>query len=174
MPRRLLQLLGLCCLVFAASLAGTGCSHYQMGTGSKLAFETLYVTPVDSEALAPQARAIVGTRIRESFLRDGRVTLVASSAEADAVLKVTLKHYGREATVSKASDAGLARKFQLTLQAECSLTTRDGKVLFSARKLQAQREAYVDNGQLQSEYETLPYLADQLAQSVTHATLDTW
>jgi hypothetical protein len=145
-----------------------------MGTGAPLAFKTLYVAPVSSEALAPQARAIVGARIRESFIRDGRVTLVSSSEEADATLRVTLKHYGREATVSKASDAGLARKFSLTLQAECTLTTRDGRDLFSARKLQAQQEAYVDSGQLQSEYETLPYLADQLARDVTHATLDTW
>ncbi len=174
MPRRLLLLLGACCLLFAASGALSGCSHYRLGTGADLKFKSLYVAPVSSETLAPQSRAIISSKIRECFLRDGRITLVNSAEEADATLQVTLKQYGREATVSKASDAGLARKFALTLNAECSLTTHDGKTLFSARKLQAQREVYVDGGQLQAEFETLPFLADQMAREVTHATLDTW
>jgi hypothetical protein len=151
-----------------------GCAHYRVGTGAELSFRTLYVAPVESEADAPQARSLVWTRLRETLLRDSRITLVGSPQEADATLVVVLKKYGRDATVSKADDTGLARKFSLTLQADCSLTLRDGKQLFANKRVTAQKEAYVDSGQLQSEYNTLPYLADSLALSIKHAALDVW
>ena len=54
------------------------------------------------------------------------------------------------------------------------LVTRDGKVLFEKRAMRAQRDAYTDQGQLQAEYQTLPLLAETLAQNVTHAVLDVW
>jgi hypothetical protein len=58
-------------------------------------------------------------------------------------------------------------------------------MLFSDRVVEVHREAFVDNGlgnvpfgtsndQLQSEYNTLPLLADQLSMRVTHAVLDVW
>jgi hypothetical protein len=58
-------------------------------------------------------------------------------------------------------------------------------MLFEGRQIEVQREAFVDNGlgsvpfgtsndQLQSEYNTLPLLADQLSAQVTHAVLDVW
>jgi outer membrane lipopolysaccharide assembly protein LptE/RlpB len=165
--RLLPLLLALVCLLPA-------CSHYRVGTGAALKFSTLYVAPVANEATLPQARALIGARLREAFLRDSRVTLVATPEEADAVLTVTLKKYSRDAAVARADDAGLARKFALTLTATCDLRTRDGGNLFSARPVSSQRDAYVDGGQLQSEYETLGKLADSLAVSVTHAVLDTW
>ena len=150
------------------------CTHYRPGTGGELAFHSLYVEPVASEALLPQARAIVGTQIREAFLHDGRVALVNSAAAAEATLHVSLKSYVREPTVARTDDTGLARKFALTLTAECTLRTRDGKVLFEKRAVRAQRDAYADQGQLQAEYQTLPLLAETLAQNVTHAVLDVW
>jgi outer membrane lipopolysaccharide assembly protein LptE/RlpB len=161
-------------LLLVAGLMLPGCTHYRLGTGGALAFHSLYVAPVTSETLLPQSRALVGTQLREAFLRDGRVALANSAETADATLHVSLKTYNREATVARTDDTGLARKFALTLSAECTLRTRDGKVLFEKRAVRAQRDAYTDQGQLQAEYQTLPLLADTLAQNVTHAVLDVW
>jgi len=36
------------------------------------------------------------------------------------------------------------------------------------------REAFTDGGQLQSEYQALPLIAEALAQRVALAALDTW
>ena len=150
------------------------CSHYQLGTGGKLAFKTLYVAPVQSETLLPQARSVIGVQLRETLLRDARVTLVATPEEADATLTVTLKSFGREATVAKSTDAGLARKFNLTLKTTCDLTLRDGTKLLNQRPVAIQREDYIDKGQIQAEYEMLPVIAEKLAVEVSHAVLDTW
>jgi hypothetical protein len=164
-------------LTFAVALALviTACAHYRLGTGGQLAFATLYVEPVENKALLPQSAALVSTQLRTALLRDGRVTLVNDPAQADAVLHVTLTHYSRAQTAARSDDTGLARKFQLTLLAVCTLRdNHTSKVLFENRPISAVKEAYTDSGQLQSEYNTLPLLATSLADAIAHAVLDVW
>lgn len=151
-----------------------GCGHYRLGTGSQLAFQKLYVAPVTSTATLPQARVLVGTKIREKLMQDGRITLVNSPEEADATLEVALKEYNRTPTVNLDTDTGLARQFALDLTAEATLRLSGGRVLFEKRQIKANREAFIDGGQLQSEYQTVPLLAESLANSVAHVVLDTW
>ena len=165
-----LSVLFLVCMV--AGL--TGCAQYQLGTSAEVSFKTLYVAPVESGTLLPQARAIVSTQIREAFARDGRVTLVNSAGEADATLHVTLRDYRRDVASVLESDTGLARKFILTLDVACTLTPRSGQDLFKDRIIRVQRDAFTDGGQLQSEYQTVPLLAEALAKKVVHAVLDVW
>ncbi len=162
--------------VFLGALLGlTGCSHYQLGTGGKLAFATLYVEPVVNHTQLPQAHAVVGTQVREALLQDGRVSLVNSADTADATLEIVISDYHREVASVRAIDTGLARKFTLTLGATCTLRDRrTGNALFTQRLVNVQRDAFTDGGQLQSEYQTLPLLAEALAAKVAHAVLDVW
>ena len=161
--------------LLVVALGLTGCAHYQLGTDGKLAFTTLYVAPVANKTLLPQAEAIVSTQLREAFIRDARVVLVNSAAEAEATLSVTINDYHREMTAAREDDTGLARKFALTLGTTCTLRdTRSGKVLFADRAVAVKRDAFTDSGQLQSEYQTLPLLAEALAQKIAHSVLDVW
>jgi hypothetical protein len=160
--------------LLASLLWIAGCSHYQLGTGAMPGFRTLYVAPVANRTTLPQAREIVSTRIREAFARDGRVTLANSPAEADATLTVVIADFHRDVAAVREGDTGLARKFDLTLGVDCTLRQRDGKVLFENRRINVQREAFTDSGQLQSEYQTVPLLADALATKITHTALDVW
>jgi len=158
-----------------ATLSLCGCAHYQLGTEGKLAFTTLYVEPVENKTTLPQARAIVGTQLRDVFEQDGRVTLVNSPENADATLSVVIRDYHRDIASLSERDTGLARKFTLTLGAACTLRDqRGGRVLFADRMISTQRDAFTDGGQLQSEYQALPLLAESLAQKVGHAVLDVW
>ncbi len=157
------------------ALVFTGCAHYRLGTGATPPFATIYVAPVQNRADIPQAAALVGARLREAFLRDGRVALAASPAEADAVLTVTLGRYAREQLTARAADAGLARKLALVVDATATLTDRrTGRVLFGSRPLRAERQAFTDSGQLLAEADAIPLLADTLAEAALHAALDTW
>ncbi len=156
-------------------LGVSACSHYQLGTKTKLAFATLYVAPVENRAMLPQAQAIVATEIRDALLKDGRVTLVTSPEAADATLRITLVGYEREVAVASSVDTGLARKFALSLRAACTLTdNRTGKPLFTHREIRVTKDAYTDSGQLQAEYQALPLLAGALAGKVAHTVLDVW
>jgi len=162
-------------LCIAGLLALSGCSSYHLGSGGKLAFTTLYVAPVVNESNLPQAVAVVSTELREAFLKDGRVALVNNADDADAILTVKLTQYGRSATASQANDTGLARKFDVTLDAEATLRdNHQNKFLFEKRKVRATREVFTDSGQLQSEYNNVPVLAETLSKNILSATLDVW
>lgn len=153
-----------------------GCAHYRLGTGAELSFERLYIAPVENNTMLPQAVALVTTQVREAFIRDGRVALVASPEEADALLNITLAHYGRTTATVRTDDTGLARKFDLTLDATLTLhDRRTGQAFVENRAVTSRREAFTDeDGQLQAEYQTLPLLASSLADNIAHAVLDVW
>ena len=160
---------------FCAALILSGCAAYQLGTGSKLKFSTLFIAPVASETMIPQAQVLVTTQLREAFLKDGRVTLVNSAEAAEAVLQVTLSAYDRAVAVSLPTDTGLGRRFDVTLRAQATLTdNRTKQPLFAKRPLSAQRGVFTDSGLIPSEYQALPLLAEQLASEAAHAVLDTW
>lgn len=163
-------------LFFLSAVLGlAGCSHYQLGTGATLTFRTLYVAPVANKTLLPQAQAIVSTQLRETFARDGRVSLVSSPDAADATLTVVINDYHRDIAAVREGDTGLARKFNLVLGANCTLRdNRAAKDLFADRPVTATREAFTDSGQLQAEYQTLPLLAETLSAKIAHAALDVW
>jgi outer membrane lipopolysaccharide assembly protein LptE/RlpB len=162
-------------LLLGAVLGLAGCSHYRLGTEAAPRFATLHVTVVKSDVLLPQAQAVATTEIREAFLKDGRVRLVDSAAEADATLTLTLESFGRAVAVVRPDDTGLARRFDLTLTARATLTDQRARQdLFAGRLLTVKRGAFTDSGQIQSEYQTLPLLAQQLAEQAVKATLDVW
>jgi hypothetical protein len=153
----------------------SACAHYQLGTGAKLRFSTLFIAPVTSKTVLPQAQVLVTTQVREAFIHDGRVTLVDSPDAADAVLQISLSSYDRTVAVARADDTGLARRFDVTLQAKATLTdNRSKEVYFVQRPLKATRGAFTDSGLVPAEYDTLPLLAEQLATETVHAVLDVW
>lgn len=163
------------CLIGALLLSG--CAHYRLGTGGEVPFHTLYVAPVVNEnSNLPQAVAIVSTQLREAFLHDSRVILVNTPGEADATLTVHLVKYGRSAQARQTNDTGLARKFDITLDAEATLVNnKDHKPIFTDRKIRAVRQIFTDNGQqLQAEYQNVTLLAETLAKNVRSAALDVW
>ncbi|MBI3887385.1 MAG: hypothetical protein HY302_16890, partial [Opitutae bacterium] len=111
----------------------------------------------------------------DAFVRDARVALADTADPAEAVLRVNLTGYTRDVVVVRPDDAGLARRFELTLRALATLTdNRTKQTLFEQRPLAVKRGAFTDGGQIQSEYQTLPLLAAQLADDTVHAVLDTW
>ena len=166
----------LCTLGLLAGLLGlSGCAGYQLGTGTAPKFATLYVAPVTTEALIPQARELVTTQVREAFIKDGRVQLVDSPANADAVLQIVLTGYDRTVAVSRQDDTGLARRFDVSLRALTTLTNaRTKEAYFVRRPLTAKRGVFTDSGLVPSEYQALPLLAQQLAGELAHSVLDTW
>jgi Lipopolysaccharide-assembly len=167
-------LLGLLALGLAALLPA-GCAHYQLGTGTKAKFTTLFLAPVRCDVLLPQAQVLFTTQLREAFIKDGRVTLVNSAASADAVLQVALLGYDRTVVVSLPTDKGLARRFDESLRASATLSdNRTQQALFANRPLTVQRGVFTDSGQIPAEYQALPLLAEQLAGETVHAVLDTW
>jgi len=164
--------------------AFTGCAHYQWGTPGNLSFSTLYVAPVQNKTLIPQLVVPTSNIVRETFLGDGRVTLVNSAEEADATLTIVITRYTREVAAVREQDTGLASKFSVTVTSACTLMdNRTHKALFTNRPVVSKRDVFVDNGnphsslvgdQLQSEYNTVPIIAEDLGKKIVHAVVDVW
>lgn len=153
----------------------TSCANYQLGTGVKTKFATLFIAPVSSKVVIPQAQALITTQLREAFIRDGRISLADSADAADAVLTLSLVSYDRSVAVSRANDTGLARRFDVTLQAQATLVdNQNKKTYFAERPLRATRGVFTDSGLVPAEYENMPLLAEQLAKETVHAVLDVW
>ncbi len=161
--------------VLGAAFLLTACSTYRLGTGAETRFSSIYIAPITSDVTIPQAQALVGTQVREAFVRDGRVSLANSPEKADAVLRISLTGYDRNVTVSLPSDTGRARRFEVTLRAHATLTdNRTSQPLFAGRPLEARRGIFTDSGLVPSEYQGLPLLAEQIAHEAVHAVLDAW
>lgn len=179
-----------CCIGALFFFAGLGCANYQLGTSGKLTFQSIYVEPVRDTANIPQATALFSTQVRQALLRDGRITLANSPETADVTLQVDLRRYGRTVATVRRDDTGLARSFDIEVEAVCTLRdNRTGQALFEKRPVNATREIFTSdaptergpNGQpifvsrqLQAEYQNLPLLASALADRVAHAALDVW
>jgi hypothetical protein len=163
------------CLPLLA-LLGSGCAHYRLGTGTTPAFRTLHVEPVANRTLLPQAQALITTQLRAHFAHDARVQLAnAGGPAAEATLSVVIAGYRREIAAVREGDTGLARKFNVTLEALCTLRTeRGGRIVFENRPVAATREVFTDGGQLQAEHQVLPLLAEALAAKIVRASLDVW
>ena len=170
-PRRFW--LAVCAALTVAALSG--CAHYQLGPGNKVPFRTLFLEPIIDTARVPQSRALLDTRLREAFIRDGRASFVATANDADATLTVTISDYRREVAAVRENDTGLARKFNLQFTVNCRLRdNRSGRMIWEDRAINVVREAFTDSGQIQAEYQALPLLAEAAAAKVVHAALDIW
>lgn len=185
MLRRLVALVSV-----AFVLLGAACSHYRLGTGATLDFETVFIAPVETNAVIPQSTALLSTQLREAFIRDARVRVVNTPDEADAILTVKLESLHRDSLTTLPSDGGLARSFGLVLDASINLRDVKGeKTWISNRKLRVERQVFTNDGttvaspkgpylvptqQTQAEYTIVPTLGEALASQVKSAVLDTW
>lgn len=124
----------------------SGCANYQWGDSAPLPFHTLYIKPATNNSFAPQVVAIVSSEIREAFIRDGRVKILASEEHADAVLSVQLTDYLRSAISRDSEDTMRARDFRISLQSKLSLYDQTtGNYFFRDRTVSANTSAYVGN-----------------------------
>lgn len=174
--------------IFAALVLciSTGCKSYQLGHPSELPFETIFVQAAKNDSFAPQAQAIVSSKVREAMIRDGRVKLIAKESEADVVLVMTLTDFSRKEGPRRQDDTEVAQDYDLSLHLQLDLyDQREGSYLFQGRKVEAKTKAYVDNpfatkwsrntqSLIQSEYNAIPRLARELGQKAADEVLSAW
>ena len=116
----------------------------------------------------------MGAGLARALDRSGRVSL-AAAGEADALLATTVVEYRRDVSAERSDDTSRARKWRVTLTAECTLTRRsDGVAWFTRRKISAFDEVYADSGLVPTEHQNMPVLAEKLAQEIAREVLGAW
>jgi hypothetical protein len=156
------------------SIVFSGCLGYRFGRSAELPFRTIYVAPPVNASLAPQTAPLLGSVIRRELDRSGEVR-ISEDPNADAVLEITLRVLEREISADRADDTGLARKWRLTLSAECTLRDpKTGEVYMEKRVIPAFDEVYTDSGQTAAEHQNMPVLMTRLGEAITREILSTW
>ena len=95
----------------------SGCANYQLGSPAEIPFKSLYIKPATNHSFAPQAQPIISAQLRETFIRDARVRLVAHEQDAEAVLYVDLAEYDSNAAARNSNDTVRANSFNILLSA---------------------------------------------------------
>ena len=156
-------------LLAGFTLAGlTACAHYRLGAAGPLPFHTLYVSVAKNQSLAAQVQAPVTEMLRQSLLQEGNLQLTEQT-DADATLDVVLVGYDRLTAATQQGNSLNAQSYTLTLTAHCTLYFKDRPIL-------ASQVAYVQSGDSfsESEYQTIPKLARDLAGGIKDEVISTW
>lgn len=161
----------------------SACKSYHLGSPAEIPFQSIYIAPVSNHSYTPQAQAIVSAMLRDDFIRDARVRVVASKENADAVLLVDLTDYERNTTARNQRDTTIADSFDVILKARFSLLNQQTKTyFFTNRPVQAKTNAYTRNPyennsvneyQL-SERQAMEQLARELARKISDEVLNPW
>lgn len=155
-------------------LVAGGCADYQLGAGTRLPFESIYVAPVVNRSLAPQAQAVLTDQVVDRLRRDARVH-VTDAVGAQAQLTITLVDYRRSMGASQAGDTQLARSFEEELIAEITLTDkRTGTTYIDKQRVSARQQVYSGSSLSQAEYNAMPELTGKLALAITNAVQGAW
>lgn len=152
----------------------TACSHYRLGAPGEPLARTVFVAPAVNASFAPQAGPLVTEAVRLNLARDGRIELAAHPGAGSAELRIRLVRFDRDVLAARRDDTALARKFAVKLTAEVTLVDQNGKILLDRRMVSATRDVFVDSGLQPTEYQTMPLVAEALADEIGHAILDTW
>lgn len=164
----------------------TGCRSYQLGHPSELPFESIFIRPATNDSFAPQAQALISSDLRESFIRDGRVKLVADEADADIVLLINLTEYDRTPGARANDSTRKGFSFDITLGAIVSLYDQNtGRYLFQNQSVDASATAYTENPYLPAgslntqtyhiaERQAMPNVTRLMAQKIADRILGVW
>ena len=175
-------IIGACLLLLTLS----GCRSYQLGHPAELPFESIYIRPVANDSFAPQAQALVSADVREAFIRDGRLKVLADEDAADVVLLINLTDYERSPGARSNVDRVKAFDFDIKLKSKVSLYNNNkGNYYLENETIEADSNAYTENpyagtGALTTqtyhlaERQAMPQVSRELAQRIADRILSVW
>jgi LPS-assembly lipoprotein len=119
----------------AALAAGCG---FQLRRSGGIPFATLYIDAAQE--------GMVAQRLRTLLAADPETRLVASAAEAEAILKLAREE--RSKTILSLSGAGRVTEYRLGLQLRYSVISGDERVLAAEESIELIRDMTYDDSQL--------------------------
>lgn len=152
----------------------SACSHYYLGRATPPPFNSLAIAPVANACFAPQVQAALSDQLARAFVSDGTVK-VASQDHADATLEVTLIQFSQAMSATREGDTALARSYDLTLVALCTLVNNQTQeTLIDRAEVTSTLNLQVDSNFIDIQYQALPALARTLAQKIRDKVLNSW
>jgi hypothetical protein len=116
-------------ILFLIPLTLFGCGYTPVALGPGIGVKTLFIEPMDNRTAQPFLDSLVTNSLKERFGRDGRLTLVKYSKDAEAILEGSISHYSRTAVSYNKNDA--IQEYRSTMTVIASLRqVVDDKILW--------------------------------------------
>ena len=114
--------------IFLVHLFFSGCKYKSSNTrfsGEK----SIYIEVVQNDTLAPQIGPLLAHKLREHILRRGHFDITSNPSKGDLFIQVALRNYTKSSEIYDPKDTIIAAGFRLNINAEVSLSNRNGKLL---------------------------------------------
>ncbi len=148
-------------------VCATGCTRYHLGFPVQHAsFQSIYVAPAINKAFVAQAQSVLTRQVREEIIRNGHLTLLGKD-EADAILEMTITHYGRSIGSVVETDPDTAKTLSLKLDVCCSLKDiKTGRYLLKNTTVSYSINISANDYAQAIEYQRLPQVTKELAKKL--------
>lgn len=100
-----------------------GCANYRLGTTLPSHLKTIYVATFENHTVEPNIEQKITTAVRRQFQHDGQLKIVGAEADADIVLKATLKSYEVESLLFERGNPSATRRYRARIT--CLIDARE-------------------------------------------------
>ncbi len=153
-----------------ATLLLVGCSAYRLG-GPEPVFRDIDLRPARSEVARPGVLPAMDQALRAAFATERRLLV----RDGGARLEVVITGYERGAATRSREDALVAGRYRITLRAEATLRSADGRrTAFAGRTFEAHGVLDAAGDLAGEESRLLPRLASEIAVQVRDASIGAW
>ena len=80
-------------LTLLLTLGSSSCSHYSVIPTDQTPFKSVYVHTISNQDFAPNVHTLFQNQIKQTILRDSRLTLAKNPQDADAQLYIAIEDY---------------------------------------------------------------------------------
>lgn len=162
------------------TLGSSSCSHYSVIPTDSAPFKTIYIHTISNQDFAPNIHTLFQNQIKQTVLRDNRLTLANKPQEADTLLYITLKDYNRNVNTRSSLDAGRFNSLSLSLVILVSLyDNQTNSYLLKNVPLDSGESLFFDPiessvNHREMEYQILPRITKNLSQNILELILSDW
>lgn len=162
------------------TIGSSSCTHYSVIPTDASPFKTIYVHTISNHGFAPNVHALFQNQIRQTILRDNRLTLSKNPQDCDKQLFITIDKYNRNSNTRSSIDAGRSNSLRLNLNILVSLyDNRTNSYLFKNTPISSNEALFYDPIETsvkhrEMEYQLLPKITRQLSENTLDLILSDW
>jgi hypothetical protein len=151
-----------------AALMLAGCAGYHLGpvNGAVAGEKSIEVLPFNNQTLQPRLGAALTESLREHLQTDATYHL-ATSSPGDVIVTGVIRSYSREGLGYLSTDAATPENYRVDAVAHVTVRDRASGKLLLDKDVKGHTLVHVGADLASAERQSLPLLADDLAQNIT-------
>ena len=152
----------------------SGCAGYRLGNSLPPGIHSVCINPFANKTKEAGIESTATQKAVQEFQRDGTLK-VATAAEADLILDVTLVEYVLEPIRYTGTDATKANEYRLTLRADLVLKNqKTGKTMLDKVRVSGESTFTAESDVAQAKQNALPNTSADLAHNIVEQVVEYW